>query len=157
MARRLGAGSRKWAYVMDIGNHTGRGWRAVASRAIRAVPRVFLSAVVLRRTCAAVVGAALAGCSMSGGAGSLLVDPSLYSAYHCNDLATQWKVLVAREKELRALMQRADQGTGGSVIGSLAYGADYDSVLSEEKLLQRTAAEKKCAATPQFQSDQIIR
>ena len=147
---------------MNVGNHTGRGWRAIASRAtaLRAVsarPRVFPSATVVRRTCAAVLGAALAGCSMSGGAGSLMVDPSLYGAYHCDDLAKQWKVLVAREKELRALMQRADQGTGGSVIGSLAYRPDYDSVLSEEKLLQRTAAEKKCAAPPQFQSDQIIR
>lgn len=147
---------------MGVGNRTGGGWRANGSRAnalraIGAAPHVFLSSLVLRRTCAAVVGAALAGCSMSNDAGSLLVDPSLYSAYHCDDLAKQWKVLVAREKELRALMQRADQGTGGSVIGSLAYRPDYDSALSEEKLLQRTAAEKKCTTTPQFQSDQSIR
>jgi len=101
--------------------------------------------------------AALAGCSMSNGGGSILVDPGRYSAFHCSDLATRWKVLVAREKELRELMDRADQGAGGAVIGSLAYRPDYESVLSEEKLLQRTAAEKNCSATPQFQSDQIIR
>ncbi len=148
---------------MDVGNHTGRGWQAIASRAlafraVSAARRIFPSAAVVRRTSVAVLGAALAGCSMGGGgAGSLLVDPSVYSAYHCDDLAKQWKVLVAREKELRALMQRAAQGTGGGVIGSLAYRPEYDSVLSEEKLLQRTAVEKKCAATPQFQSDQVIR
>ena len=36
---------------------------------------------------AGVVAAALAGCT--NGAGSLLVDPGHYSAYHCNDLAAQ--------------------------------------------------------------------
>ena len=99
---------------------------------------------------------ALVGCA--NGSGSFLVDPGRYSAYHCNDLTAHWKVLVAREKELRELMERAGQGgSGGAVIGSLAYRTDYDAVLSEEKLLQRTAAEKNCNFTPQFQSDQIIR
>jgi hypothetical protein len=98
---------------------------------------------------------ALAGCS--NGAGSLLIDPGRYSAYHCNDLAARWKVLVAREQELRDLMDRANQGGGGAVIGSLAYRTDYESVRSEERLLQSTAAEKNCNFTPQFQSDQTIR
>ncbi len=99
---------------------------------------------------------ALAGCA--NGAGSFLVDPGRYSVYHCNDLAAHWKVLIARENELRELMARASQGgDGGAVIGSLAYRTDYDAVLSEERLLQRTAAEKNCNFTPQFQSDQIIR
>jgi hypothetical protein len=105
---------------------------------------------------AGVVGAALAGCT--NGAGSLLVDPGHYSAYHCNDLAAQWKVLVAREKELRDLMDRADQGGGGgAVIGSLAYRSDYESVRTDEQLVQREAAEKNCNSTTQFQSDQAIR
>ena len=100
---------------------------------------------------------ALSGCSMSNGAGSLLVDPGRYSAYHCNDLAARWKVLVAREKELRGLMAKAAEGAGGAVIGSLAYRTDYDSVISEEKLLQRAAADKNCSFSTQFQSDQMIR
>ena len=97
----------------------------------------------------------LAGCS--NGAGSLLIDPGRYNLYRCNDIPEQWKVLLAREKELRALIERADQSGGGAVIGSLAYRTDYETVLSEERLLQRTAAEQKCNFTPQFQSDQIIR
>jgi len=105
---------------------------------------------------AGIVAAALASCT--NGAGSLLVDPGHYSAYHCNDLAAQWKVLVAREKELRDLMDRADQGGGGgAVIGSLAYRSDYESVRTDEQLVQREAAEKNCNSTTQFQSDQAIR
>lgn len=100
--------------------------------------------------------AALTGCS--NGSGSFLIDPGRYTTYHCNELAARWKVLVAREKDLRALMDRADQGgSGGAVIGSLAYRTDYESVLSEERLLQATAAQKNCNSATQFQSDQIIR
>jgi hypothetical protein len=109
------------------------------------------------RLLAFILAAGLAGCT--NGAGTLLVDPGRYSAYHCNDLAAAWKVLVAREKELRELMDRADQGGGGgAVIGSLAYRTDYESVRTEERLLQHEAAEKNCnSTTSQFQSDQAIR
>jgi len=105
-----------------------------------------------RRALFAAALPALSGCGMGGGAGALLVDPGRYNAYHCNDLAARWKVLVAREKDLRALMERASEGGGGAVIGSLAYRSDYESVLGEERLLQRAAAEKNCGLTPQFQS-----
>jgi len=111
----------------------------------------------LRRALLGVAVAALTGCSMPDGAGTLLVDPGRYSVYHCNDLAARWKVLLGREKDLRSLMEKADQSSGGAVIGSLAYRSDYDSVLTEEKLLQRAAAEKNCDPTVQFQSDQTIR
>lgn len=106
--------------------------------------------------CAAAL-VALSACSMADGPGTLLVDPGRYDAYHCDDLATRWKALVMREKELRELMQRASQGGGGAVIGSLAYRSDYDAVLTEEKIVQRVAVEKKCGLTTQFQSDQGIR
>jgi len=101
---------------------------------------------------------ALAGCGMSEEVGMLTVDPGRYSAYHCNDLATRWKELLKREKDLRSLMDKASESEGGAVIGSVAYRADYDNVLGEEKLVQRTAAEKKCEpVSPSYQSDQTIR
>jgi hypothetical protein len=100
---------------------------------------------------------ALGDCSLEDGAGSILVDPGHYSAYHCNELATRWKALVTRENELRGLMEKAGEGSGGAVIGSLAYRSDYESVLTEEKLVQRTAAEKNCNFTPDYQSDHTIR
>ena len=86
-----------------------------------------------------------------------MVDPGRYSAYHCDELQPRWKVLAARQKELRGLMDKADDGPGGALIGTLAYRSEYESVLTEEKLLQRTAIEKKCTFTTEFQSDQTIR
>jgi hypothetical protein len=115
----------------------------------------------LGRSASSLVVAALtlAGCALDEGPGQLGVDPGRYEFYHCADLATRLKVLQVRENELRTLMARAAESGGGAVVGTLAYRADYEMVLSEEKLLQRTAAEKKCEGGPPaaFQSDQTVR
>jgi hypothetical protein len=104
-----------------------------------------------------VLGVTLAGCDL--GPGQFGVDPGRYEFYHCNDLATRLKELQKRESELRSLMAKAREGGGGTVIGEIAYRSDYEMALSEEKMLQRTAAEKKCeiAPLPTIQSDQAIR
>jgi len=93
----------------------------------------------------------------SDGAGALFIDPGRYTLYHCDDLATRRKVLIARETELRALMERASESSAGSVIGSLAYRSEYDSVIAEQKLLQRNAAEKNCSFASPLESDQTLR
>jgi hypothetical protein len=98
----------------------------------------------------------LAGCA-NDGVGMIFTDPAKYSAYHCKDMATRLESLRAREKELAALMNRASSGTGGAVIGTLAYRSDYESVLTEQRMLHRLAAEKKCELEPRSQSDQVIR
>jgi len=142
---------------MDLGLQSGDARPAPAVRrgASVSTPARRLSASRRNRALLGLLCTALAGCS--NGAGTLLVDPGHYSAYHCNDLAARWKVLTARDKELRDLIDRADQGGGGAVIGSLAYRSDYESVRSEERLLQRTAIDKNCDFGTQFQSDQVIR
>jgi hypothetical protein len=106
----------------------------------------------------------LAGCG-SDGVGALMVDPARFEGYNCKDLTGQWNDLIKREKELRDLINRADEGGGsGEVIGALTYRSDYQTVLERKKVLQRTAAEKKCqmpptpaATAPAFTSDQTIR
>ena len=45
-------------------------------------------------------------------------------------------------------MNRASEGGGGALIGNLTYRADYENALGEEKVLRRTAAEKKCELPP---------
>lgn len=112
-----------------------------------------LSAIVL----AALAAGLLAACSLGGGPGSLLVDPSLYAVYHCNDLATEFITLAKREKELRDLMDKASEGGGGTVIGALAYRSDLETVLAKERMVKRLGAEQKCPFVAVYGSDQTIR
>jgi len=104
-----------------------------------------------------IVSLTLAACNAGGGVGALMVDPGRYTLYHCDDLATRWKALSTREAELRGLMEKASDGGGGALIGTVAYRADYESVLAEKQVLQRTAADKKCDLKTDYQSDQTIR
>jgi len=104
------------------------------------------------------VAVALAGCSVrTDGIGALGVDPAYYSALHCKDLVARWQQLNTRENELRALMDKASDGGGGTVIGALSYRTDFELVQSQKQLMLRTAAEKKCELTHTYQSDQTIR
>ncbi len=130
------------------------------ARSREAIPRGF----ALPGVAAVVLASMLTGCTSNDG-GELLIDPGRYAIYKCDDLAARWKIVSARERELHGLMDRAGQSNGGAVVGALAYRADYDAVISDERQLQRTAAEKNCGFTfqsgqlqsTQFQSDQTIR
>jgi hypothetical protein len=127
--------------------------------------RSHVTAIVDRRArfaCAAfAVGAvvALGGCGSlrTDGVASLAVDPARYEGFHCKDLVGQWNGLVAREKQLRNLIDKASEGGGGTVIATVAYRGDYDTVLEQEKVLKRTAAEKNCELEHSYNSDQGIR
>lgn len=107
----------------------------------------------------AIAAIALAGCGVTDSMGSFWVDPARYSAYRCKQLADEARGLAAREKQLRDLMSKASEGTGGALIGTLSYRGDYQTVLEQEKLVQRTAADKNCtqANTTTYTSDQTIR
>lgn len=87
----------------------------------------------------------------------LLVDPGHYSVYRCKDLIAEAQNLASREKQLRDLMDKASEGTGGTIIGALSYRSDYEVVLEQQKLLKRAATEQKCEMTPSYSSDRIIR
>jgi hypothetical protein len=100
---------------------------------------------------------ALGGCSTGGGLASMLVDPSRYEGYNCKDLTGQLQALDKREKDLRNLIDRADESTSGVVIGAFAYRTDYETVKADKKALQGTMAEKKCQLSPSLASDQVIR
>jgi hypothetical protein len=112
----------------------------------------------LSRSCHAslsliVVGATLGGCT--DGPGQFAVDPGRYEFHHCNDLVRHLKELREKETELRSLMTKASEGGGGGLVGELAYRPDYESVLTQQKMVMRVAAEKKCneIAPPTTQSD----
>jgi hypothetical protein len=149
---------RIFGYQRRGGVRTGRQRHTVRNLPAWRARHRSATCAALATSLAALYSIALSACTPSDGVGTLMVDPGRYSAYHCNDLVVRWKALIVREEELRALIDRAGDSGAGAVVGTIAYRADYESVLTQQKLLQRAAAEKKCDLNPATsQSDQTIR
>jgi hypothetical protein len=121
------------------------------------------AAVSVSRQCETVLGAILAGAMLAAcSTGSetsfaIFVDPAKYEYYTCPQLALDLKGLVQRRKELKSLMERAEQSTGGAAVGFLAYKADYVSAGEELELLQSTVRSKKCDQDETWRSSAAIR
>ena len=94
-------------------------------------------------------GASLGGCANVGDsfASGAFVDPAKYDQFDCKQLETERKSLATRTAELQGLIAKAETGTGGSVIGELAYRNDYISARASSKLADETWQRNKCATS----------
>ncbi len=97
-----------------------------------------------------IAGAALAGCAgMGDGAVSgAFVDPSKYELYDCKQLETERKALEARSADLQRLIDKANTGVAGSVVGEAVYRNDYISARASLKLANEAWERGKCVASP---------
>ena len=103
-------------------------------------------------------GALLAACSSGGETSfSLFADPGKYQYYTCVQIATEMKNVSTREQELKALMDRAAQSTGGAAVGFIAYKADYVAASEELESLHAAARSKSCDQDPTWRSSTVIR
>jgi hypothetical protein len=102
------------------------------------------AAVALLVLCAGLGGCANVGDSFASGA---FVDPAKYDQFDCKQLETERKVLALRTAEVQGLIAKAETGTGGSVVGELAYRNDYISFRAQAKLAEETWQRNKCVAS----------
>ena len=72
-------------------------------------------------------------------------DPSKFDFLDCKDLNAREQALARREQEMRELMDKASQGTGGAVVNALAYRTDYLNVRGELKQIREVVQRKECA------------
>jgi hypothetical protein len=105
------------------------------------------AAVALLVLCAG-LGAGLGGCANVGDsfASGAFVDPAKYDLYDCKQLEGERKNLATRTAELQGLIAKAETGTGGSVVGELAYRNDYISARASSKLAEEMWQRNKCVA-----------
>jgi hypothetical protein len=73
-------------------------------------------------------------------------DPGKYQFYNCEQLAGQRTYWTNRELELKLLMDKAEQGAGGTVVNVIAYQADYVTAREELKVIDATTRAKNCDA-----------
>jgi hypothetical protein len=88
---------------------------------------------------------------------TVFADPGQYEWYSCEQLGPQRKYWEGREKNLKLLMDKAAQSTGGAAINVVAYQGDYVAVREEIKVIDATARAKKCKMPGDWQSDSVIR
>ena len=70
---------------------------------------------------------------------TVFADPGKYEWYSCDQLIPQRKLWESKEKDLKLLMEKAKQGTGGSAISVVAYQGDYVNAREELQVIDATA------------------
>lgn len=95
-----------------------------------------------------IITAPLAGCAgaLDMSSQSLFAQPGKFRFLPCKDLAQRAAATAKREQELTSLIDRANQGTGGSIISPMVYGPDLQQVRADARELQQTQNEKNCNA-----------
>jgi hypothetical protein len=91
--------------------------------------------------------ALLTGCASSDGP-YFFADAGKYQFHNCEQLAAVSKQKHDRQRELKELIDKAEQATGGQIVSALAYRSDYVAVNEELQVIDSTAREKNCAASP---------
>lgn len=91
----------------------------------------------------------LGGCAGMGDGmlSGAFVDPSIYDLTDCPQLETERKRLQTRTAELQGLIDKAQTGTAGSVVGEVAYRNDYISTRAQAKLADEQWQKSKCVAS----------
>lgn len=103
-------------------------------------------------------GALLAACSTSSDTSfSLFADPGKYQFYTCVQLAAEQKSWVVRQKDLKALIDKADQSPGGAAVGFIAYKSDYVAASEELDQIRSAARSKQCEGEESWRSSTVIR
>jgi hypothetical protein len=128
---------------MSAARHNNKGGHANSAEgvAMRTAPlfALFLDGLL--------IGEISSACSPSAmGPVTVFVDPGKYQFYNCDQLAGQRTHWTNRELELKLLMDKAEQGTGGTVVNIIAYQTDYVMAREELKVIDATARAKNCDA-----------
>jgi hypothetical protein len=78
----------------------------------------------------------LSACSAPAMGPFTAADPGQFEFYSCEQLATARPSLKAHEQELKLLMDKAAQSTGGTVVNVIAYKAEYVTATEQLKVLE---------------------
>src|SRR5262245_28323624 len=147
-ARSLRRNTRQKCAAIAWSSYDDTSMKCLRARFGRAL--LFGSGQPMRRQCStALFGAAVAGllvsCAPSAmGPVTMFADPGKYVYHNCEQLAAIRKEAVEREQNLKLLMDKAEESTGGAVVNVIAYQAEYTTAREEVKVIDATWNAKKC-------------
>lgn len=101
------------------------------------------------RVAVVALGIGLAGCAGVGDSflSGAFVDPAKYDLFDCKQLETERIALATRTAELQGLIDKAQTGTAGTVVGEAVYRNDYISARASAKLAEEAWQRSKCVET----------
>jgi len=91
--------------------------------------------------------ALVTGCASSDGP-YFFADAGKYQYHNCEQLAAASKQKHERQRELKELIDKAEQAAGGQIVSVLAYRSDYTAVNEELQVIDSAVREKNCPASP---------
>jgi hypothetical protein len=95
------------------------------------------------------LGVAASGCAdMSENMTAAFADPAKYELYNCKQLEEERKTLGNRAAELQGLIAKAETGTGGTVVGELAYRNDYIAIRGQSHYADEAWRKNHCRPSP---------
>src|SRR3954452_17397096 len=97
----------------------------------------------------------VAGCASE--APLFVADSGKYQFYNCEQLANSAKQQSVRQRDLKELIDKAEQGTAGVVVSVIAYRSDYVAVTEDLRVIEVTARNKNCVTPSTWQSNSVIR
>jgi hypothetical protein len=105
----------------------------------------------------AIISLTVSACTSALEQATLFTDPGQYEFHNCEQLAQERQRKTKRAQELKQLMDRAEQSTGGAFVNVIAYKADYVSATEELKMIKSTMRVKKCSTPENWGSTSAFR
>jgi hypothetical protein len=87
---------------------------------------------------------------------TVFADPGQFEFLDCEQLAAQRTARKARVQELKLLMDKAEQSSGGAFVNASAYKADYVAAQEDLKVIEATARVKKCSTPENWRSNSAV-
>jgi hypothetical protein len=91
--------------------------------------------------------ALVTGCASSDGP-YFFADAGKYQYHTCEQLWTASKQRRDRQRELKELIDKAEQAAGGQIVSVLAYRSDYVAVNEEIQVIDSAVRDKNCPPPP---------
>jgi len=118
------------------------GWGVMLDRLV-----MFRDLLAARALWPVALCALVTGCATSEGP-YFFADEGKYRFHSCEQLATVSKQKHERQRDLKELIDKAEQAAGGQIVSVLAYRSEYVAVNEEVQVIDSTVRDKNCPASP---------
>ena len=86
----------------------------------------------------------------------LFADPGKYEYQTCDQIQAAGRSMVAQEKALRELIDKAERGVAGGVVSTVAYRGQHRTVVEEIEVIEATSRRKNCLTPSTWRSNTAI-